>query len=203
MMKKKFYQNYSGDLKILSESDISIALLHYPVLNKKGETGSSAVTNLDIHDIARLARTYGLKKYYIVTPLEDQKELVKTIVEHWTVNKGAKVNPDRKEALGIVEIVDSLDDAIEDISKGELEPVVVPTTAIKREDSITPEKMRRMIKEDNKHYLFIFGTAWGLADEVFEKSDYVLEPIKRNSDYNHLSVRTAAAIIIDRLLSDR
>ena len=187
----------------MSESDISIALLHYPVLNKKGEISSSAVTNLDIHDIARLARTYGLKNYYIITPLEDQKELVKTIVEHWTVNKGGKINPDRKEALKIVKIVDSLENAIEDISKGELESAVVSTTAIKRDKSITPETMKRMIKEEKKHYLFVFGTAWGLADEIFEKSDYVLEPIKRNSDYNHLSVRTAAAIMMDRLLSDR
>lgn len=187
----------------MSESDISIALLHYPVLNKKGEVSASAVTNLDIHDIARLARTYGLKKYYIVTPLEDQKELVKTIVEHWTVNKGGKVNPDRKEALGIVDIVDSLDDVIDDLSKGDLKPAVVPTTAIFRDGSLSPAEMRKLIKDDKRHYLFVFGTAWGLAEEVFEKSDYVLEPIEGNSDYNHLSVRTAAAIIVDRLLSDR
>lgn len=185
------------------ESDISIALVHHPVLNKKGEIGSSAVTNLDIHDIARLARTYGLKKYYIVTPLEDQKGLVKTIIEHWTVNKGGKVNPDRKKALEIAKIVDSLDDLKKDILNSGLDPVFVPTTAIYRQDCKSFGAMKKIMAEEKKHYVLIFGTAWGLSEEVFVKSDYVLEPLKRNSDYNHLSVRTAAAIIVDRLLSDR
>lgn len=202
-MKKKYWQVYLGDLKILSESDISIALLHYPVLNKRGEVGSSAVTNLDIHDIARLAKTYGLKNYYIVTPLEDQKELVKTIVEHWTVNKGGIVNPDRKKALEIVKIKNSLDEVKDDLLKGELEPVLVPTSAVLKDGSIDMKSMKELIKTEKKHFLIILGTAWGLADEVFEKSDYILEPIKGNSDYNHLSVRAAAAIMIDRLLSDR
>ncbi|MGE4518299.1 MAG: RNA methyltransferase [Desulfobacteraceae bacterium] len=187
----------------MSENDISIALVHYPVLNKKGETGSSAVTNLDIHDIARLARTYGLKKYYIVTPLEDQKGLVKTIIEHWTVNRGGKVNPDRKKALEIAEVVDSLEDVRKDLLNDGYDPVLVPTTAIYRENSKSFVEMKKIMAEEKKHYVLIFGTAWGLAEEVFGKSDYVLEPVKRNSDYNHLSVRTAAAIIIDRLLSDR
>ncbi|MGM0419073.1 MAG: RNA methyltransferase [Thermodesulfobacteriota bacterium] len=187
----------------MSKSDISIALLHYPVLNKNGETGSSAVTNLDIHDIARLARTYGLKNYYIVTPLQDQKSLVKKIVEHWTVNKGGQVNPDRKEALGIVKICDSIEDVKNNLLKDELSPVLISTTAVKKKGSIEMETLKEMISDKGKHFLIILGTAWGLAEEIFEKSDYVLEPVETGSDYNHLSVRSAAAIIIDRLLSDR
>ncbi len=187
----------------MTESDISIALLHYPVFNKRGEIGSSAVTNLDIHDIARLAKTYGLRKYYIVTPLEDQKELVKTIVSHWTEKKGGIVNPDRKKALEIVEIFNSLDDVIDDISEEGAAPVCVSTSALRREGCRSIFEIRELIKNNKNHYLIILGTAWGLADEVFDKSDYVLEPLRGNSDYNHLSVRTAAAIIIDRLLSGR
>ncbi|MGC8720905.1 MAG: RNA methyltransferase, partial [Thermodesulforhabdaceae bacterium] len=51
--------------------------------------------------------------------------------------------------------------------------------------------------------ILLFGTAWGLADAVFEQADYILEPIRGKSSYNHLSVRCAAAIIIDRLFGDR
>ena len=55
--------------------NLSIALVHYPVTNKNGEVIASAVTNLDLHDMARSARTYGVKGFYVVTPLEDQKAL--------------------------------------------------------------------------------------------------------------------------------
>ena len=43
--------------------------VHYPVLDKRGEKSSTAITGMDIHDIARACRTYGIKKYLLVTPL--------------------------------------------------------------------------------------------------------------------------------------
>ena len=55
--------------------NLYLALTHYPVVNKRGEIIASALTNLDLHDIARVARTYGVKGYYVITPLEDQREL--------------------------------------------------------------------------------------------------------------------------------
>jgi len=172
-------------------------------LNKKGDVVASAVTNLDIHDIARLGRTYGLKHYYIVTPLEDQKKLVLKIVEHWTKYKGGEVNPDRKEALSIVKIKDQLDDVVKDISAEDKELCIVTTTASAENSAVSFYDMRKKIDTDNKHYLFLFGTAWGLSDEVLKRSDYVLESIEGGGDYNHLSVRSAVSIIIDRLLGDR
>ncbi len=44
------------------------------------------------------------------------------------------------------------------------------------------------------------GTGWGLSDEIFAASGMTLEPIKGCGDYNHLSVRSATAIMLDRLL---
>jgi len=41
-----------------------------------------------------------------------------------------------------------------------------------------------------------------LTKEVKDDSDYVLAPIE-GKGYNHLSVRSAVAIILDRLLGDR
>ncbi|PID40198.1 MAG: hypothetical protein CR984_04510 [Proteobacteria bacterium] len=46
-----------------------------------------------------------------------------------------------------------------------------------------------------------FGTAWGLADEFMAAADHVLEPLVGKGTYNHLSVRSAVAIILDRLVS--
>ena len=43
---------------------------------KTAQMIASAVTNLDLHDIARACRTYGVNGYYVITPLEDQQVLV-------------------------------------------------------------------------------------------------------------------------------
>jgi hypothetical protein len=59
-----------------------------------------------------------------------------------------------------------------------------------------------MLKEGNP-YLLLLGTAWGLSENLIAEADYVLEPIKGVSDYNHLSVRSAAAIIMDRLMGEK
>jgi hypothetical protein len=61
------------------------------------------------------------------------------------------------------------------------------------------EKFRAMLN-NGKPYVLTLGTAWGLAEEFISKADYVLDPIAGTADYNHLSVRSAAAIILDRLL---
>ncbi|MFO7784786.1 MAG: tRNA (guanosine(37)-N1)-methyltransferase TrmD, partial [Desulfatiglandales bacterium] len=66
-----------------------IGLVHYPVYNKNGDTIASAVTTLDLHDLARLSATYGLKRFFIITPLEDQQELVERVIRHWTTGHGA------------------------------------------------------------------------------------------------------------------
>ncbi len=76
-----------------------IALLHHPVLDREGRVITSAVTNADIHDIARSAKTYGVKRFFIVTPIADQADLVRTIIGHWTCGAGGALNPSRREAL--------------------------------------------------------------------------------------------------------
>ena len=58
----------------------------------------------------------------------------------------------------------------------------------------------RKLIEEGRVVLLLFGTAWGLHDELLETVDYVLAPVTGRNGYNHLSVRTAAAIIMDRLV---
>jgi hypothetical protein len=48
--------------------------------------------------------------------------------------------------------------------------------------------------------VLVFGTAWGLAPQALEQADFRLAPIAGAGEYNHLSVRSAVSIILDRAL---
>jgi hypothetical protein len=179
-----------------------VGLVHYPVYNRNRETIASAVTTVDLHDIARVARTYGAKRYFIITPLRDQQQLVARVVKHWTQGFGAVYNNDRKEALGLIRTEDSLEKANESITRREGAPPLLIATDAKgqSEHPLTYGHARRLMSSDRPIHL-IFGTAWGLEDSVLSGSHYVLEPIKGATGYRHLSVRCAVAIILDRLIS--
>jgi hypothetical protein len=180
-----------------------VALTHYPVTNKRGDTVASSVTNLDLHDISRAARTFGAQRFYVVTPLEDQKVLVERIIAHWTTGVGAAYNPARRSALELIRLKDSIADAAEEIEGIEQDcPKTVVTCARRYPSSISFEKMRGILQLGRPH-LLVFGTAWGLAETYISQADYILEPISGLTDYNHLSVRSAAGIILDRLLGTR
>jgi hypothetical protein len=179
-----------------------IALLHHPVVDRSGMVIASAVTNLDLHDIARAARTYGVKGFFVATPLADQRALARRIVFHWTRGPGAGHNPDRCAALELVRVVASLAEAREAIAGIENErPVVVATGARPRERSLSHAGLRTALA-DGRPRLLLFGTAWGLAAEVIAAADEVLEPIRGRTDYNHLAVRSAVSIVLDRLMGN-
>ncbi len=182
---------------------VYIALIHYPVLGRDRKIVSSAVTNLDVHDIARTARTYGIKGYYIVTNLKAQQDIVRKVLKFWNEGFGAGYNPSRKEALTLVKVKSYLEEVIEDIENREgRKPILMFTSAKKRENTISYEKGREIILNSEKPVLILFGTSWGLPEEIRRICDYALEPVRAKSDYNHLSVRAAAAIIIDRLIGE-
>ncbi len=183
------------------QSGLDIVLVHHPVLNKVGETIGSAVTNLDIHDIARAAKTYGVDNYFIVTPYDDQHMLVSEILEHWKSGHGATYNPARKEALNLVRLEFSLEAVIEKVSEERgRKPLLLTTSARAQEKSLSYRAARDRIAE-KEPILLLFGTAHGLAPEVMESTDYCLPPVGADTGYNHLSVRSAVSIILDRLLS--
>ncbi len=181
------------------ETSLHIALIHHPVLNKKGDIIGSAVTNLDLHDIARVARTYGVSRYYIVTPYPDQQNLAREMLNHWLTGHGGRYNPARKEALSIVRVVDNLEDVQENIRKRfNRKPLLVCTSARKQSCSVSFSEVRKEV--NRKHpVILLFGTAHGLAPELLQQADHILPPITGVTDYNHLSVRSAASIILDRL----
>jgi hypothetical protein len=175
------------------------------VTNKNGDVIASAVTNLDLHDIARAARTYGVKSFYVVTPLEDQITLVNQLVSYWISGAGAVYNPKRRQALELIRIKNDLEAVISDISAlpgSTGVPRTVVTSAATKRAVVSFSGLRRML-HDGFPYLLVFGTAWGLAETLIASADFALAPIQGATLYNHLSVRSAAAIILDRLLRPR
>lgn len=189
--------------RLTNMPNLYVALTHYPVVDKRGDIITSAVTNLDLHDISRAVKTYGVKSYYVVTPLVDQQDLVQKIISHWTSGSGAVYNPARRSALELIKVKDTIADVVEDIRGIEN---VYPKTAVtcaRKYTAGTGYKEFREILKSGKPYLLVFGTAWGLAEQFISEADYTLEPILGPTDYNHLSVRTAAGIILDRLLGER
>lgn len=178
---------------------MALALVHSPVLDRQGDVVTSAVTNLDIHDLARLATTYGLSRYYIVTPAAEQQTLVARIVEHWREGAGAAYNPDRRQALELLQVVDTLDDALQDwrLHAGADGRAVL--TGAGHRTGLDFAQARHLARQ--LPMLLVFGTGHGLAPAVNAPDRPCLQAI-RAGHYNHLSVRTAAAIVLDRLVGE-
>ena len=179
-----------------------MALIHYPVVNRGGETIGSAITNLDLHDIARAGCTYGVDTYWIVTPDAQQQELAAQIVGHWTEGYGGGVNPDRKRALSLIKVCSSLDEVKQGVASKWKEVSVFATCARPMENTVGYGDARSRLFE-GEPMLLLFGTAWGLAPEMMATVDGTLPPIRGYGEYNHLSVRSAVSIVLDRLLAPK
>lgn len=184
-------------------SKVFLALLHYPIYNKKMEVIATSITNLDIHDIARSSRTYDVEKYFLVHPYETQLNLTRDILGYWQEGYGATYNSDRKEAFSRVELAPSLEKVVSLIEQScGQKPKLVTTDARIYPNTVTYQNIREKIAEGKEPYLIIFGTGWGIEENQMKSADYILEPIYGPCDYNHLSVRSAVAIILDRLLGE-
>ncbi len=187
----------------MQANNLYVALIHFPVMNKKNMPIGSALTTIDLHDIARASITFGVKGFYVVTPYEDQADLANELIKHWTKGVGATLNPDRKKALELIRVTQTFEQAVAQIETERNEPVVkIATSAKQSTDSITTTDVRNKLENKASHVL-VFGTAWGLAEEIIETCDHILDPIFGKGDYNHLSVRSAASIYLDRIINDR
>lgn len=177
-----------------------VALMHdQVVVNGEGLVGTSSVASLDIHDIARSSRTYGIKRYFLVTPLKDQQEIVKTFLGFWK-EAGISYNENRADAISIVALHAQLEESITAIRQETgKEPLIIATSARSYEGiPAISYHDQGLVWAHDRPVLFLFGTARGLSRELIERCDYLLGPLDGLSDYNHLSVRSAVAIILDR-----
>jgi tRNA (guanine37-N1)-methyltransferase len=181
---------------------IYVALLHHPVYDKNGQIVTTAITNMDIHDIARSGCTFGLRGFFVITPVKALQRLALKIIDHWETGYGSQYNATRKEALALARICNSLDDAIIAIERETgNKPLLVATSARRsKEQRASFAALRDVLHKDTRPFLILLGTGWGLTEAILLQSDYVLEAVEGQGDYNHLSVRSAAAIILDRLL---
>lgn len=180
---------------------VYIALLHSPVYNKRKEIVTTCITGFDLHDIARTAATYGIKKYFVVNPMPTQRAFAERIIEFWNDEESMEFNWTRAEAFKLISIKATLEETIDEVTRDEgRRPKIVATSAKEKGKKVESRELKVEIRNTNYPYLILFGTGWGLTEEILEKADCVLEPIRGISDYNHLSVRSATAIILDRLL---
>jgi len=178
---------------------MAVALVHHPVYDRAGQVIATNITNFDIHDIARACRVYNIEKYYIVHPMKEQQMFVSRVLDHWRVGSGSKFNPKRASALTMVEPASSVQEAFDDWARPEALFVSTSARDTPEFPGIQFRKLREMRAE---HPLFlVFGTGWGLTEEVLGQCTHLLEPIRGAGpeDYRHLSVRSAVSICLDRL----
>lgn len=178
------------------------AIMHTDVLLKNGTVGQTSIPSLDIHDIARSCTTYGIKNFFIVSPLNDQQNIVETFIKFWRSDGGRRYNESRYEALKCIEAVYTFDEMVKSIEKKEgIKPLIIGTSAQTTTAIPTIDyKKQSQLWQNNQPILLVFGTGQGLSQEIINKFSYMLTPITGLTAYNHLSVRSAVAIVLDRWL---
>ena len=195
---------------------LSVGLVHWPIRDRQGVTVATNITNLDVHDISRVSKAYGLENYFIIHPSAEQLMFVARLLDHWQVGEGKRMNPIRSQALTIVRTVADVEAAARALGP---DTVVIGTTArtiegVKRvsfeglrgfletgkADGIDPEIGAKLAGKSS--VLLLFGTGFGMTDELLKSCHLLLEPLKGAPplDYRHLSVRSAVSICLDRLL---
>jgi hypothetical protein len=180
-------------------AELFVALLHHPVLDRHDRVIASAITSLDIHDLARSALTYGVSAVYVAHPAAEQRIFARTVIDHWITGQGRVFDTRRQRALSLVEVVSDLDEAVADAAvRAGARPILVLTSA-RAKKGIGYDMMRQQLAGEGAPVMLLFGTGFGLAPAVAQRADLVLVALRGPADYNHLSVRAATAIILDRL----
>ncbi len=179
-----------------------LVLMHGEVLVKNGDVGTTSIGSLNFHDICRAARTYGIKKVFIVTPLEDQHQIIATFLHFWNGTSGQSYNAARSSAISLLVPLRSFDEVKKAIAQEEgVDPLILTTSAKVYEHAPSIDyQSQNQVWDQKKPILLVFGTGQGLAPHIMDQSSYILKPVFGMTDFNHLSVRSAIAIILDRWL---
>lgn len=204
------YQPSRADHKLLPPplaARTHLALVHHPVHDRTGAVVTTSLTNFDIHDLARSTMTYGLAAYHLVTPVTSQREKAEHIAGLWLAENPVRKPPatgSRAGALARVRTAASIEQVIDELTADYgIAPWVVATSA--RRESFpgaarrTPAELAAEGIDQPGPLLLLLGTGWGLADALIPSVSRLLAPIEGGSDWNHLSVRSAGAILLDRL----
>lgn len=182
--------------------NLYVGLVHSPIKNKRGELVTTSVTNMDIHDIGRSCKSFGVIRYYVITPLEVQHQLIQRILGHWERHENGAYNPDRQSALGIIRLAHSIEESLSLIEKREgKRPLVCVTGANFDDFDLRAEQIKERALVDKRPVFLLFGTGWGLHAKALAMADCFVAPLygANPEGYNHLSVRSAVAIYLDRI----
>jgi len=179
---------------------LHLVLRHDDVLGRDQGTLHASVTQVDLHDFCRLSRTYGLAGFDCVTAMAAQHRICREILEFWREGYGRDYNPDRVQALTTLHLHQCFDDVLAAVAaQAGAAPLVVGTSARSHDKTLDFADLSSIMERSERPALIQFGTSWGLSPEQLNRCDWVLPPIDGHDGYNHLSVRCAAAIIVDRL----
>ncbi len=180
-----------------------VVLAHHPVLDRNAKIVTTSITNFDIHDIARACTTFGIAGYFPATPIALQREKMNRIVDIWRKEISQAGASDRGRALGRVTIADSIESAITAIESRHKHKAWVVATSAQPTDLAPSTSYKKLLADrcaDRKTpMILVLGTGWGLHSSVYSLSNQVLMPVEGIGDYNHLSVRSALAAILDRI----
>ncbi len=184
------------------KAPLAVALMHYPTQDRLKRLVATNITNFDIHDIARACRVYGIDRYYLVHPLQEQLMFVERVLDHWNVGEGSKFNPMRKTALRDVRTAENLESAIKDWGFPNARIIATAARNLPGQVTFTFDSYKHALETEDQPYVLVFGTGFGLTQDFMKTCYGVLEPIRGASadDYRHLSVRSAVSICLDRLL---
>src|SRR4051812_40972983 len=113
------------------------------MVNRHGEEVTTAVTNLDIHDIARSCKTYGINRYFIVNPEDEQARLVGQILGHWKTELSQLYHPSRADALETVTFLRTFEEAYNEAQRlaGGAKPFVTMPDARRLENAHTYQEL--------------------------------------------------------------
>jgi hypothetical protein len=186
------------------KASLYIALMHYPVYSKEKTVITTSITPMDLHDISRSCLTFGVKKYFVINPMQTMQYLAKRMKGFWESDYGKNYNQTRTDAFYTMDIYYHLEECVDEIfEKENQKPLLVATSAKPNPDSIRFDWLSDHLHNNDQPVLMLLGTGYGIIQEMVRRCDYVLEPIDGLGDYNHLSVRSAAAIMLDRLCNPR
>lgn len=179
-----------------------LALVHHPCVDRTGAVVATSLTNFDIHDLARSTMTFGLAAFHIVTPIGAHREKAEHIAQLWMGD--GDHGEHRARALRLVRTADSIETVTSALeSEYGRAPVVVASsakpTSFPDAGRRTPAQLVAEFAADPAPMLILLGTGWGLADALIPSVSRILTPIDGYTDWNHLSVRSAGAILLDRL----
>jgi len=174
-----------------TSSHIAVALVHHPVFNRWGESSTTAITSIDIHDFARTCGFYQVGPVYLVHPASGMHALMADITDYYKDGPGGERNPGRKQVLKAIQTAFSLAEVQE---KGDYQ-LWYTSASVDKENMMDIDKLPKI----KGNHLVVFGTGWGLDVDHLPPPNGWLSPIEGIGMVRHLSVRAALAIYLDRL----